>query len=215
MPKRNGQTFSGLTGRTSGLPKSELRNDKPSFVARANPTCVLASIVSTWTSGEISFTGSGSSKMALITVKIVVFAPIPNASDKTATMLKLGLFSNTRAPWRRSCQKSFTFTSLKFDVSGVPGDVGQLLFARLPLGAGKKARGNFNQAGDELENAGSAPGVPVARAVFPSVERVGHASERHVLENHFGEELEGLRLEWIVFQMAAVRSDAQSERNLF
>src|SRR5256884_3993953 len=91
----------------------------------------------------------------------------------------------------------------------------QLLFARLPLGAGKKARGNFNQAGDELENAGSAPGVPVARAVFPSVERVGHASERHVLENHFGEELEGLRLEWIVFQMAAVRSDAQSERNLF
>src|SRR5437016_5591189 len=24
MPKRNGQTFSGLTGRTSGLPKSEL-----------------------------------------------------------------------------------------------------------------------------------------------------------------------------------------------
>ena len=69
-------------------------------------------------------------------------------------------------------------------------------------------------AGNELEDARSVPGVPVARAVFPSVERVGHASERYVLDDHFGEELEGLRLEWIVFQVAAIGSNTQSERNL-
>src|SRR5215469_7832280 len=123
--------------------------------------------------------------MALTTVKIVVFAPIPNASDKTATTLKLGLFSNTRAPWRRSCQKSFTFHLL--EVSGVPGNVGQLFLARLPLGAGKKARRDLNQAGNKLEDTGRVPGLPVARAVLPSVERVGHTSERHVLgDRRFG-----------------------------
>src|SRR5262250_2535711 len=57
----------------------------------------------------MSLTGSGCSKMALTTVKIVVFAPIPSASDKIATALKPGLLRSTRAPCRTSCQKYSIF----------------------------------------------------------------------------------------------------------
>ena len=53
----------------------------------------------------MSLTGRGCSKIALTTVKMVVFAPIPKAKDKIATALKPGLLLSTRAPCRRSCQK--------------------------------------------------------------------------------------------------------------
>ena len=68
----------------------------PNFAAFAKPTFVFASIVSASTSREMSFTGNGCSRMALTTVKIVVFAPIPSASDNIATALNPGLFSSTR-----------------------------------------------------------------------------------------------------------------------
>src|SRR6266568_4181232 len=76
----------------------------PNFAAFAKPTFVFASIVSASTSREMSFTGNGCRRIALTTVKIVVFAPIPSASDNIATALNPGLFSNTRAPCFTSCQ---------------------------------------------------------------------------------------------------------------
>ncbi len=41
-----------------------------------------------------------------MSVKIVVFAPIPKASDRAATVVNPGAFSNRRAPYLRSCRKS-------------------------------------------------------------------------------------------------------------
>src|SRR5260370_18974230 len=76
----------------------------PNFAAFAKPTFVFASIVSASTSREMSCTGTGCSRMALPPVKIVVFAPIPSASDNIATALNPGLFSSTRAPCFTSCQ---------------------------------------------------------------------------------------------------------------
>src|SRR5437867_12123171 len=81
----------------------------PNFAAFAKPTFVFASIVSASTSREMSFTGNGCSRMALTTVKIVVFAPIPSASDNIATALNPGLFSSTRAPCFTSLPKRFHF----------------------------------------------------------------------------------------------------------
>src|SRR6266571_394189 len=76
----------------------------PNFAAFAKPTFVFASIVSASTSREMSFTGNGCRRIALTTVKIVVFAPIPSASDNIATALNPGLFSSTLAPCFTSCQ---------------------------------------------------------------------------------------------------------------
>src|SRR6266581_4552954 len=76
----------------------------PNFTAFAKPTFVFASIVSASTSREMSFTGNGCRRIALTTVKIVVFAPIPSASDNIATALNPGLFSSTLAPCFTSCQ---------------------------------------------------------------------------------------------------------------
>src|SRR5229473_1012831 len=59
----------------------------PSLTALAAVTRVLESTVSTSTTRETSFTGSGLSRMALTTVKMVVFAPMPSASERIATKL--------------------------------------------------------------------------------------------------------------------------------
>src|SRR6266704_4348265 len=99
--------------------------------------------------------------------------------------------------------------------SRVPGDFGELLLAGVPFRAGKKARRYFNQARNEFEDTGGGPRMSVASAIFAHVESVGHASEGDILDDHFPEELEGLGLERIVFQMAAVGSDAQAERDFF
>jgi hypothetical protein len=37
-------------------------------------------------------------------LKIAVFAPIPSASDNTATVVNAGLKRSSRAPYRKSCQ---------------------------------------------------------------------------------------------------------------
>jgi hypothetical protein len=47
--------------------------------------------------------GSGRNSVALTTLKIAVFAPIPSASIITASAVKPGFFHNIRAPYRRSC----------------------------------------------------------------------------------------------------------------
>jgi hypothetical protein len=59
----------------------------------------------------------------------------------------------------------------------VPGDAGQLFLAGLPLGAGKDARGDFDEPRSELEYGSGVPRVTVAGAVFADVECVGHAGE--------------------------------------
>jgi len=43
-----------------------------------------------------SGSGSGRSSSAFTTLKMAVFAPIPIASDKTATSANAGLFANIR-----------------------------------------------------------------------------------------------------------------------
>src|SRR6185503_1148630 len=50
-----------------------------------------------------SVTGNGRSRAAFTTLKIDVFAPIPRASERTATAAKPGLALKTRKPYRRSC----------------------------------------------------------------------------------------------------------------
>src|SRR5262245_11583037 len=57
--------------------------------------------------------------------------------------------------------------------------------------------------------------MAVARAIFAGVESIGHASERDVLNNHFREKFESLHFQGIVFEMAAVASDAKTEGDLF
>src|SRR5262245_52061809 len=48
---------------------------------------------------------SGLSSTALTTLNMAVFAPMPNASIKTAIKVNPGCFSNIRAPKRRSCHQ--------------------------------------------------------------------------------------------------------------
>src|SRR5512134_494996 len=50
--------------------------------------------------------GSGRSRMALMTLKIAVLAPIPSASVATATKVKAGDFTSVRAAKRMSRQSS-------------------------------------------------------------------------------------------------------------
>jgi hypothetical protein len=50
------------------------------------------------TSSSGCVTGSGFNNTALAKVKIVVFAPMPNASVMTAIKVKPGCFINIRAP---------------------------------------------------------------------------------------------------------------------
>jgi len=56
------------------------------------------------TSRSASLYGSGRNKRALITLKIVVLAPIPSARETTATKVIPGVFQSIRMPYRRSCQ---------------------------------------------------------------------------------------------------------------
>src|SRR6266852_346704 len=93
----------------------------------------------------------------------------------------------------------------------VPGHAGQLFFARFPLGAGEDARGDFDKSRSELEDGGGVPGAAIAGAVFTDVERIGHAGEGNVLDDHFGEEAESLHFERVVFQVEAIGADAQAE----
>src|ERR1700740_74106 len=90
----------------------------------------------------------------------------------------------------------------------IPGDAGQLFFAGFPFGAGKDARSHFDEAWSELENGGGVPRVAVARAIFADIERVSHAGERDVLDNHFGEEAKRLHFERIIFEVNAIGADA-------
>jgi len=57
--------------------------------------------------------------------------------------------------------------------------------------------------------------VPITGPVFAYVERIGHAIEGNILNDHFSQKFEGLRFQGIVFQMAAVGRDPQTEGYLF
>src|SRR6266700_6403862 len=95
--------------------------------------------------------------------------------------------------------------------SRVPGDAGQLFLAGFPLGAGEEARGDVDEAGDQLEYGGGGPGTAVAGAILADVQSVRHAGERNILNNHLGQKLESLYFQGIVFQVAAVGGDAKAE----
>src|SRR5215469_17073136 len=49
--------------------------------------------------------GSGASRTRSITEKIAVFAPMPSARARTATLLKPGLLIRTRKEWRKSASR--------------------------------------------------------------------------------------------------------------
>src|SRR6185295_4854502 len=59
------------------------------------------------TSRSGSLKGKGLISTALIRLKIELFAPIPNASVRTATTVKPGLFASVRQPYRKSCTNPF------------------------------------------------------------------------------------------------------------
>ena len=61
--------------------------------------------LTTRTSWSGSWYGSGLSSMALITLKMAVFAPIPRASAVIATIENPGFFNRKRIDWRTSCAK--------------------------------------------------------------------------------------------------------------
>ena len=61
-----------------------------------------SSVVKTDTSCDGSSTGSGFSSTAFTSVKIVVFAPMPSASDSAAITVNPGVFASRRAPNFRS-----------------------------------------------------------------------------------------------------------------
>src|SRR5262245_27700327 len=78
---------------------------------------VVVSFFHATTRRSCSGKGSGRSNTAYTTLKIAVFAPMPNASVTTAIKLKPGFFNNIRAPMRRSCQ-SVRIIGFRFQVSG-------------------------------------------------------------------------------------------------
>src|SRR5215469_7463657 len=52
--------------------------------------------------------GSGASRTRSITEKIAVFAPMPSARARTATLLKPGLLIRARKEWRKSASRVST-----------------------------------------------------------------------------------------------------------
>src|SRR5258707_15846027 len=58
-----------------------------------------------WTRRSGSGNGKGRSKTAFTTVKIAVFAPMPRASERTATPVKTGDRANIRRAKRRSATR--------------------------------------------------------------------------------------------------------------
>src|SRR5688572_18140976 len=64
---------------------------------------VPCSIARIWTRAPGSVTGSGFHTIALSIEKIVVFTPMPSATESTATLTVPGLRRSVRRPKRRSC----------------------------------------------------------------------------------------------------------------
>src|SRR2546426_485673 len=76
----------------------------PSNGAETEPFCEpLGPLSKTITNRSVSLNGNGRRRMALTTLKIAVFAPMPSASVSTATAVKPGLFSS----WRKANLRSF------------------------------------------------------------------------------------------------------------
>src|SRR5688572_5113547 len=65
---------------------------------------LLTSDSQTNTSRSASGNGIGFNSNELITLNIVVFAPIPSASVMIATNVNPGFLNNIREPYRKSCQ---------------------------------------------------------------------------------------------------------------
>ena len=57
------------------------------------------------TNRSASLYGSGRSNSAFVTLKMALFAPMPMAKDKTATIAKAGLLNNARTLYHRSCHR--------------------------------------------------------------------------------------------------------------
>ena len=55
---------------------------------------------------DASRTGSGLRSTAFTSVKMVVFAPMPRASDRATTAVIAGLRNSSRAPYLRSCNST-------------------------------------------------------------------------------------------------------------
>src|SRR5262249_52901995 len=68
---------------------------------------VFESSVKTAISSEGWRTGSGARKSAFNSVKIVVFAPMPSASETAAAADEIGFLSMPRIANLRSCQRLF------------------------------------------------------------------------------------------------------------
>src|SRR5688572_11322165 len=91
--------------------------------------------MSTRRSGAAS-PGRGRSRSALATEKIVVFAPMPMASDSAAVTVNSGLWRSSRNPYRTSCQvvSSTRISSLwKYELSRIYGGEGERLTAHALL----------------------------------------------------------------------------------
>ena len=90
-----------------------------------------------------------------------------------------------------------------------------MFLAGLPFGAGEDARGHLDQARREFEDAGGGPGPAVAGAILAHIQGIGHAGERNVLDDHFGEKLERLQFQGVILEMAAVGGDPKAKRDFF
>jgi len=77
------------------------------------------------TSFGLASPGIGFSNVALIQLKIVVFAPIPSASVRITIAANPGAFAITRRLYRTSCQNEFTNTPPR-DLLECPNDFGSI-----------------------------------------------------------------------------------------
>src|SRR5277367_419181 len=96
-------------------------------------------------------------------------------------------FTNNKSFRPLQLLKCAGFELLKLSWLRVPGHPRQLLLAGFPLRTKKNTRRDLHQARSQHENARGVPRTTVSRAILADIQRVGHALERDVLHNQFGE----------------------------
>src|SRR5579884_1132212 len=94
----------------------------------------------------------------------------------------------------------------------VPWDPGELLLARDPIGRREDARCGVNQPGRKLKDIDGGPWPAIARVQAAQVQHIGHARERQVLHDHFGEKAQYVHFRGILLEVAAISCDSQAVR---
>src|SRR5262249_21543722 len=149
--------------------------------------------------------GRGRNNRALATLKIAVFAPIPNASEKTATRVKVGLSAISLIAKRKSWNKAPIV----------------ILRSKAWILQQATARASKTQPQSELDRAGATDLVqPVEAAQLPSehIDGFTEIRARQVIldspEVGVVEQIKRLRAELYIHLLAQVKLPAQGKIDL-